>query len=76
VLASLTSLLILNGCDKQGAAEHASEQVGQAAEDMKPQPPYEDGASQPAPAEAAAPATEPEQPGEPSVQPAEDLSKP
>jgi len=76
VLASLTSLLILNGCDKQGTAEQASEQVGQAIDDMKPQPLYQDPASLPVPAEAAAPATEPEQPAEQSVQPDQDLSKP
>lgn len=32
VLAVLTTLLILNGCDKQTAAEQASEQVGQATQ--------------------------------------------
>lgn len=32
VLAVLTTLLILNGCDTQTAAEQASEQVGQAAQ--------------------------------------------
>ncbi|HMM47741.1 MAG TPA: hypothetical protein PKC12_07145 [Thiobacillaceae bacterium] len=31
VLAALTTLLILNGCDAQTATEQASEQVGQAA---------------------------------------------
>lgn len=76
VLASLTSLLILNGCDKQTTAEQASEQVGQAVEDMKPQPLYQDAAPLPTPAEAAAPAAEPEQPAEPSAQSAEGLSKP
>jgi len=59
VLAVLTGLLILNGCDKQGAAEQASEQVGQAA-----QPPQDTLA---APAEAAGPAaggaSEPAAPG-------------
>lgn len=60
VLAVLTSLLILNGCDKQGAAEQASEQVGQAAQE----PPHD---TPTAPAEAAAPAagdaSEPAAPG-------------
>src|SRR5512139_587397 len=51
VLAVLTSLLILNGCEKQGAAEQASEQVGQAAQEPTPHD------TSPAPAEAAAPAT-------------------
>lgn len=63
VLAVLTSLLILNGCDKQGAAEQASEQVGQAAQEP---PPHDTLA---APAEAAAPAaggaSEPAAPGAP-----------
>jgi len=76
VLAALTSLLILNGCDKQGTAEQASEQVGQTVEDMKPQPLYQDSDSQADPAEAAAPATEPAPPAEQSAQPDEDLSKP
>jgi hypothetical protein len=51
VLAVLTSLLILNGCDKQGAAEQASEQIGQAAQE----PPAHDTST--APADAAAPST-------------------
>jgi hypothetical protein len=54
VLAVLTSLLILNGCDNQRAAEEASEQVGQAVQE--PQPLYDDSMS--APADAAAPAAE------------------
>jgi hypothetical protein len=54
VLAVLTSLLILNGCDNQRAAEEASEQVGQAVQE--PQPLYDD--SMTAPAHAAAPAAE------------------
>jgi hypothetical protein len=64
VLAVLTSVLILNGCDKQGAAEQASEQIGKAAQE---QPLFDEAAPQPAPAEAAAPAAEsmgePAQPG-------------
>jgi hypothetical protein len=35
VLATLTSLLILNGCDNQGPAERAGEQVGRSVQDMK-----------------------------------------
>jgi hypothetical protein len=54
VLAVLTSLLILNGCDKQTAAEQASEQVGQAAQEP-PEPLY-DNTTAPDPADAAAPA--------------------
>lgn len=51
VLAVLTGLLILNGCDRQTAAEQASEQVGQAAQDP-PEPLYDNTT---APADAAAP---------------------
>ena len=35
VLAVLTSLLILNGCDKQGPAERAGEQVDRSVQDAK-----------------------------------------
>ncbi|OJW42234.1 MAG: hypothetical protein BGO60_13780 [Thiobacillus sp. 65-1059] len=35
VLAVLTSLLILNGCDNAGTAERAGEQVDQAAQALK-----------------------------------------
>lgn len=35
VLAALTSLLILSGCDNQGSAERAGEQVGRSVQDMK-----------------------------------------
>jgi hypothetical protein len=51
VLAVLTSLLILNGCDRQSAAEQASEQVGQAVQEP-PEPLYD---KLPPPADAAAP---------------------
>ena len=63
VLALLTSLLILNGCDNQGPAEQASEQIEQG---MKGQPLYDDAASRPMPPEAAGPAADeaPAQPGE------------
>lgn len=53
VLAVLTSLLILNGCDQQTAAEQASEQVGQAGQEPPAEPLYD---NLPAPADAAAPA--------------------
>ncbi len=42
VLAVLTTLLILNGCDSQAAAEHASEQVGQAAQSAQDPHLFED----------------------------------
>ena len=35
VLAVLASLLILNGCDQQGPAERAGEQVDRSVQDMK-----------------------------------------
>jgi hypothetical protein len=68
VLAVLTSVLILNGCDKQGAAEQASEQIGQAAQEP---PPHD---TPTAPAEAAADTRERAgenagQSGEPQQQP-------
>lgn len=53
VLAVLTTLLILNGCDTQTAAEQASEQVGQAAQGTADPQLFDE----PAP-EAAAPAAE------------------
>ncbi|MHB1214193.1 MAG: hypothetical protein ACYCY9_04310 [Thiobacillus sp.] len=64
VLGVLTSLLLLNGCDNQGPAAQASEQVEQR---MKDRPLYDDAASRPMPeAEAGAPAADeaPAQPGE------------
>jgi hypothetical protein len=57
VLAVLTSLLILNGCDKQSSAEQASELVGQAAQETE-QPLFDDSPTPPAYPEAAAPAAE------------------
>lgn len=60
VLALLTSLLALNGCDSKGPVEQAGEQVDQAVKDMQ----TEDARSQQmntpsASPEAAAPAQEP-----------------
>lgn len=70
VLAVLTTLLIVNGCDKQATAEQASEQVGQAVQEPQEQPMVENPSAQ-LPAEAAAPAMEGA--GEPT---AEGLSEP
>ncbi len=39
VLAVLTTLLMLNGCEKQGPAEQAGSQVDQAVKDMDLPPP-------------------------------------
>lgn len=54
VLAVLTTLLLLNGCDRQGAAEQASDAVGQTVQEQ----PRADSAAQPDSAEAAAPSAE------------------
>lgn len=72
VLGVLTSLLILNGCDNQDAAEQANEQIEQR---MKDRPLYDEAASQPMPgAEAGAPAADeaPAQPGETIEPPGEE----
>lgn len=55
VLAVLTSLLILNGCDKQGPAERAGEQVDQSVQDMKEEAKalFDDPADPPGPAQEA-----------------------
>lgn len=57
-LAALTSLLILGGCDRQGPAETADEQIGQTIEDTRNGTayPYEEPAGLPPPAEQAGPA--------------------
>jgi hypothetical protein len=67
VLAALTTLLILNGCDQQTAAEQASEQVGQVTQEP-PEPLYD---NMTAPADAAAPGTDEAPPaamGEPATE--------
>jgi hypothetical protein len=74
VLAVLTSLLVLNGCDNQDSAEQASEQIEQR---MKDRPLYDDAASRPMP-EAGAPTADeaPAQPGETIEQLGEDMQQP
>lgn len=63
VLALLTSLLALNGCDRKGPAEQAGEQVDQAMQGMKE--------------EAGRTVDEArEQAGEKVRQPGEDMQKP
>jgi hypothetical protein len=71
VLAVLTSLLILNGCDNKAAAERDTSQA--ALDTMeKPRPLYDEAIAPLEPAEAAAPAAEDidaqaaEGPGEPA----------
>lgn len=73
VLALLTSLLALNGCDSKGPVEQAGEQVDQAVKDMQ----AEDARSQQmntpsASPEAAAPAQEAHSDGS---QPGSDMPK-
>lgn len=55
VLALLTTLLILNGCDRQGPAEQAGEQVDESIEDMKESisDGYDNITAEPGPAEKA-----------------------
>jgi hypothetical protein len=55
VLAVLTSVLILNGCDGKSPATPASEQVGQAAPAEGSAPPQEGAAGAPDAAQQAAP---------------------
>lgn len=47
ILALLTTLLILNGCDRQGPAEQTGTQIDEAAQGMKDAP------AEPAPAQQA-----------------------
>lgn len=74
VLAVLTSLLILNGCDNKGAAPKTQEQVGQAAPGMQEEAaaPKADAAPQP----EASPGQAPAQAGDQSGQPGEGGQKP
>ncbi len=61
VLAVLTSLLILNGCDNAGTAERAGEQVDQAAQTLK------DGAKPPVDTAAEESGRAPDDAGEPAA---------
>ncbi len=80
VLALLTSLLILNGCDNKGPAEQAGEQVDQAVQDMKQEAGslLDDTTAKPGPAEEAGRTLDEtrEQAGEKIEQIGEDLQKP
>lgn len=55
VLAVLTSLLILNGCDNQGPAERAGERVDRSVQEMKEEANalFDDATAQPGPAQEA-----------------------
>jgi len=79
VLALLTSLLALNGCDRKGPAEQAGEQVDQAVQNMKEEAgsPKDDATAKPGPAEEAGRALDEtrEKAGEKVEQLGEDLQK-
>lgn len=72
ILALLTTLLILNGCDRQGPAEHAGAQLDEAVQDTK------DTVAEPGPAQKAGRALDDarEHAGEKIEQTGEDLQKP
>ena len=81
VLALLTSLLILNGCDGKGPAEKAGEQVDQAVQEMKEETRAQNGdtpAASPGPAAEAGRTLDEarEQTGEKIEQLGEDIQKP
>jgi hypothetical protein len=79
VLALLTSLLVLNGCDNKGPAEQAGEQVDQAAKKMKEEagPLFDNATAKPGPAEEAGRTLDEarEQAGDKIEQIGEDLKK-
>jgi len=79
VLALLTSLLTLAGCESKRPAEQAGEQLDQAAHDMKEKADSlkDDAASSPSPAEEAGRAIDKvrEQAGEKVEQAGDDLQK-
>ncbi|MFP5505576.1 MAG: hypothetical protein ACLGH6_05215 [Gammaproteobacteria bacterium] len=72
ILALLASLLILNGCDRQGPAEEAGAQIDEAVQDMK------DAVDPPGPAQEAGRAIDDarEDLGEKVEQIGEDMQKP
>ena len=80
VLALLTSLLILNGCDNKGPAEQAGEQVDKAVQDMKEEANklFDDRTESPGPAEEAGRALDEarEGAGQKIEQLGEDMQKP
>ncbi|HBU28703.1 MAG TPA: hypothetical protein DEB56_02710 [Thiobacillus sp.] len=80
VLALLTSLLILNGCDSKGPAEKAGEQVDQAMQEMKEEAGelVDDVTTEPGPAQEAGRSLDEarDQAGEKIEQLGEDLQKP
>lgn len=80
VLAVLTSLLILNGCDNQGPAEQAGEQVDRSVQDMKEEVNalFDEPAAQPGPAQEAGKTLDEarEQTGEKIEQMGKDIQEP
>ena len=80
VLAVLTSLLILNGCDKQGPAERAGEQMDRSVQDTKEEANtlFDEPTTQSGPAQEAGKALDDarEQTGEKIEKLGEDMQKP
>lgn len=80
VLGVLTSLMILNGCDKQGPAERAGEQVDRSVQEMKAEANalFDSPAASPGPAEEAGRTLDEarEQTGEKIEQVGEDMQRP
>jgi hypothetical protein len=80
VLAVLTSLLILNGCDKQGPAERAGEQMDRSVQDAKEESNtrFDEPTTQSGPAQEAGKALDDarEQTGEKIEKLGEDMQKP
>jgi len=80
VLAVLTSLLILNGCDNQGPAERAGERVDRSVQDIKEKANalFDDPAAPPGPAQEAGKALDEarERTGEKIEQMGKDIQEP
>jgi hypothetical protein len=80
VLGVLTSLMILNGCDNQGPAERAGEQVDRSVQEMKEKANalFDSPTANPGPAEEAGRTLDDarEQTGEKIEQIGEDMQKP
>lgn len=80
VLGVLTGLMILSGCDKQGPAEQAGEQMDQSVQETKTEANalFDESAAKPGPAQEAGQALDKarEETGEKIEQVGEDMQKP
>lgn len=80
VLGVLTSLMILSGCDKQGPAEQAGEQMDRSGQEMKTEAnaQFDEPTAKPGPAQEAGQAMDEarKQTGEKIEQVGEDMQKP